>query len=196
MRPGEYIDKRHDNAIHTSAIAPGQSVRGDGDADNPSDIDGPGDADGNGDGDNDNPTPESYRFPDSDDKVAFAYGHPAGAAETQTIAGIVTRYFSAGARAAGAAACSLLAPTLVGLVASELGSQARPQDRGGCASVLSTLFKRRHRQLAGTVHVVEVRVEGHNAQVIVASRTMPAGEVLLQGGRRWTIEQLFPGTLP
>jgi hypothetical protein len=196
MGPGEYIDKRHDNAIHTSAIPPGQSVRGDGDADNPSDIDGPGDADGNGDNDNDNPTPESYRFPDSDDKAAFAYGHQASAAETRTITGVVTRYFAAGARADGAVACSLLLPTLASLVADEVGGKARPSDRGACAPVLSVLFKHMHAQLAGAVHVVEVRVEGHAAQVIIASRTMPAGDILLQDGRSWRIAQLFPGTLP
>ncbi|HTA98780.1 MAG TPA: hypothetical protein VK730_14205 [Solirubrobacteraceae bacterium] len=200
LQPGEHIDKLRDNTIETSAIPPGQSVRGDGDADNPSDIDGNGDADGNGDNDNDNPTPQSYRFPDADDRATFAYGHAASAAETKQITGIVTRYFAAGAHSDGALACSLLAPTLAKSLAEDFGPGARPSylhAGESCALVMAALFKHQHAQLAGAAHVVEVRVEGQTAQVIVTSRTMPAGQILLIGeGGRWRIEQLFAAALP
>jgi hypothetical protein len=200
LQPGEHIDKAHDNTIVTSRIPTGQSVRGDSDADNPSDIDGNGDADGSEDSDDDNPTPASYRFPDADDKAVFAYGHPAGASEAKQIKSVVVRYFLAGARADGAGACALLVPTLAGSVSEDFGIGARPsylRPGESCAPTMSAVFEHHHAELVGTIHVIEIRVDGGTAQAIVVSGTMPAGELLLEGRNgRWTIEQLFAGTLP
>jgi hypothetical protein len=188
----------------SSTIPPGQRLRGDGDADNPSDIDGNGDSDsvsvGGPDTDNDNPTPESYVFPDRDDKGTFAYGHPPSATAGRAIADVVKRYYAAASVDDGAAACSLLLPSLAGSVPGGYGQGAGPSYLSGgktCQAVLSMLFRHFHGELAEAIEVVEVRVKGDLAQAVLSSRTMRASSIFLtRRGGSWKIVALLGQPLP
>ncbi|MFZ2114906.1 MAG: hypothetical protein WAU77_14380 [Solirubrobacteraceae bacterium] len=189
--------------ITSSAIPPGQSLRGDGDADNPSDIDGNGDNDtaatGGPDRDNDSPTRASYDFPDRDDKVTFAYGHPPSATVGRAISTVVKRYYAAASMDDGAAACSLLIASLAHAVPEDYGQAGPSYLRGGktCQAVLSMLFQHFHEQLTEAVTVVEVRVEDSDAQVVFSSRKMPASHIFLVGqGHSWKVSALIGQPLP
>ncbi|HEX4837076.1 MAG TPA: hypothetical protein VFV03_00920 [Solirubrobacteraceae bacterium] len=188
--------------ITTSAIPPGQAIRGDGDTDNPADTDGNGDFDPGQDKDSDGPTLESYRFPDRDDKPTFAYGHPANAAEERAITSLVRRYYAAAAASEGASACAMLLPSLARAVPESYGhGSAGPeylQTGRTCQAVVSLLFEHFHQQLAEAIQVVNVRTNGRNhAQVVIGSRTMPASEIYLERqGSSWKVEQLLGQTLP
>lgn len=188
----------------SSVIPPGQHLRGDGDADNPTDIDGNGDSDsasvGGPDNDNDNPTRASYRFPDNDDKATFAYGHPPSAAERRVISSAVKRYYAAASVGDGAAACSLLLPSIVRSVPEDYGQAAGPSYLRGaktCQAVMSMLFQHFHEQLAEAITVVEVRDKGSSAQVVLSSRAMPASSIfLVRQGSSWKFPQLIGQPLP
>lgn len=189
--------------ITSSVIPPGQSLRGDGDADNPSDIDGNGDRDtagtGGPDRDNDNPTPESYDFPDRDDKATFAYGHPPSATVAGAILSVAKRYYAAASVEDGAAACSLLFAGLAHAVPEDYGHAGPSYLRGGktCQAVLSMLFQHFHEQLTEAITVVEVRVEGSDAQVVFSSRKMPASRIfLVRQGHSWKVSALIGQPLP
>ena len=180
--------------IVTSAIPAGQRDRGDGDADNPGDIDGNGDVDGE-DADSDYPVPGSYRLPDADDRATFDYGHTPVPAQRREISSLVERYFAAARAEDGAHACALLSPSLARSVPEDYGRGAGPAYlRGGktCAAVMSMLFKHSHGELAEPVDIVEVRVDGTRAQVVVSSRTLRASRILLHRDRRaWEVRELL-----
>ncbi|MGA9876285.1 MAG: hypothetical protein WBQ21_10790 [Solirubrobacteraceae bacterium] len=196
--------KTETGSITTSAIPPGQSVRGDGDADNPEDIDGNGDSDsasvGGPDNDNDSPTPQSYDFPDEDDKSTFAYGRKPNGVLGNAIASTIKRYYAAASAEDGAAACSLLLPSFAGAVPEDYGQTGGPSYLRGnktCQAVLSTLFRHLHAQLAEAIKVVEVRVKGGTAQVVFSSRSMPASHIfLLREGNSWKVSALLGQPLP
>lgn len=190
-------DAHEVSTITTKAIPTGQRVRGDGDADNPSDIDGNGDSDsarvGGPDNDVDTPVPESYRFPDSDDREAFAFGHSPGSASS-AINAVVKRYFAAAAAEDGASGCRLLIPSLASTVPdANVGANGAVRGRRStCAAALQSVFTHYHGELEGTVQVASIRVKEATAQVIVTSRTLRAGEIFLtrQSGS-WWIEELL-----
>ncbi len=191
--------KEERGTITTSAIPPGQSVRGDGDADNPGDTDGNGDIDPE-DEDSDYPTPGSYKFPDADDRATFAYGHAPSASEQARISAIVKRYYAAAAADDGAAACRLLLPSFAASVAESYGTgsgSSYTKDGKSCQAVLGLLLRRYRAELTEAIDVVEVRVHGETAQVVFSSRKMPASDILLD--RRhgsWWIAQPFGVQLP
>jgi hypothetical protein len=183
----------------TSRIPPGQRFRGDGDADNPGDIDGNGDIDPE-DSDSDYPVPESYRFPDSDDRATFLYGHSPSAAERAAISGVVKRYYAAATADEGAVACSLMPPTFARSVPEDYGQGAGPSYlRGGktCAAVMSMLFKHSHEELVEAVYIAEVRVEHATAQVVLTSRKMRASSIsLTHSAGSWKVQALLAQPLP
>jgi hypothetical protein len=185
--------------ITSSLIPRGQSLRGDGDADNPGDLDGNGDRDSS-DSDSDGPTPESYNFPDKDDKATFAYGHSASGPETRALRGIVKRYYAAASSGDGAAACSLLLPSLARSVPEDYSKVSGPSYlRGGktCQAVMSMLFRHFRKQLAEAITVVGVRVEGSTAQAVFSSRRMPASNILLmRQGSSWKVASILGQPLP
>ncbi len=184
--------------ITTSAIPPGQRFRGDGDADNPGDIDGNGDVDSS-DADSDYPIPASYKLPDEDDRPVFHYGHSPRATEGRAIANVAERYYAAAGAGDGASACSLLLSGIASSVAQDYGQAGPPYLRGGktCQAVLSMLFEHFREQLTEAVTVVEVRVDGVNAQVVLGSRKMPASTIpVRRQGRSWRIGQLLAQPLP
>jgi hypothetical protein len=184
----------------TSFIPRGQRLRGDGDADNPSDIDGNGDDDKKIDGDDDYPTPSSYKFPDKDDKESFAFGHPPSAAARRTLTSFVKRYYRAAAAEDGTTACSLLLPALASSTPEDYGGATGPAYLRGaktCRQIMKLLFKHLHAQLTEAVSVVEVRVKGADAQVILSSRRMPASEIQLELlGGMWKSQELIGQALP
>jgi hypothetical protein len=188
----------------TKVIPPGQRVRGDGDADNPGDIDGNGDSDvarvGGADGDNDNPTRASYAFPDRDDEETFAYGHTPAPAARRAIASVVERYFAAASTGDGATACSLLLSSIAAAAPADYGGTAGPPYLRGaktCQAVMSMLFRHLHEELAAAITIFEVRVHGAHAQVILSSKTQPAGDVfLLRQGSSWKLIGLVSQPLP
>lgn len=186
--------------LTTSAIPPGQSLRGDGDTDNPSDIDGNGDVDPGKDNDDDYPTAASYKFPDTDDKATFTYGHAPSVAEARALTSVVKRYYAAASAGDGAIACSLLLPAFARSVAETYGGVGGPAYlRGGksCQAVMSMLFKHDREQLSEAITVVKVRVQGSTAQVVLSSRKMRASVVVLtrQAGS-WRIGELIGQPLP
>ena len=191
-------------ATTTSVIPPGQAVRGDSDADNPGDIDGNGDSDsarvGGPDVDSDNPTTQSYRFPDSDDGPTFAYGHRPGAATGRAIASVVRRYYAAASAGSGAGACALLPSSLARTIPNGYGGPLGPAYTRGaktCQAALARLFDHFHKELAATIELVEVRVEGETARAIFSSRTLPASDVfLMQQGSSWKIVEVLGKPLP
>jgi hypothetical protein len=189
-----------ETTITTSRIPSGQPFRGDGDADNPSDIDGNGDVDPGRDSDNDYPTPNSYMFPDADDKATFAFGHWPSAAEARAIANVVRRYYAAGSVGDGIAACSLLSTSFVRSVPESYGQASGPPYLRGaksCASVIEMLFGHFHEELSEAVTVVEARVDGNEAQVVLGSRKMRASHVfLMREGRSWKVQELLGQVLP
>lgn len=186
--------------IITSTIPPGQRFRGDGDADNPGDTDGNGDIDPE-DGDSDYPVPESYRFPDSDDRATFAYGHAPGAAVQAAITATVKRYYAAASAGEGEAACQLLPPAIASSVAESYGQGVGQsyylQGAKTCREILTLLFHHFHGELSEAITVVEVRVKGNSAQVVLSSRKMPASDILLmRRNGAWRVEQLLANQLP
>jgi len=189
-----------ETSITTSLIPPRQRFRGDGDADNPGDGDGNGDIDPGHDKDNDYPTPNSYKFPDEDDQAVFDYGRRPSAAEGRTITGIVRRYYSDGAAGRGAAACSLLNPRFAAAAAESYGGAgglAYLRGAKSCASVLDMLFRHFAAELTEAPTILAVRVEGGQAQVVLASRKMRSSHVILmREGSLWRIGQLIGQPLP
>ncbi|MGA9285480.1 MAG: hypothetical protein WBV85_08555 [Solirubrobacteraceae bacterium] len=188
----------------SSVIPPGQRLRGDGDADNPNDVDGNGDSDaasvGGPDHDSDSPTRAGYKFPDSDDKATFAFGHSPSTSDRRAIVGVVRRYYAAAAAGDGAEACTLLVPSFAGSVVEDYGGASGPSYlQGGktCQAVLAMLFRHFHGELAEAITMVEVRVEAGAAQVVISSRTMPASRVLLaRQGNSWKVSELLGQPLP
>jgi hypothetical protein len=183
----------------TSAIPPGQRVRGDGDADNPGDLDGNGDHDH--DRDNDQPVPESYRFPDEDDKASFAYGRRASPVDERAIASVVMHYYAAAARGDGATACALLEGNLARTIPRSYGGQLAPVYMRGagttCAAVLRRFLQHYRQELAAPVEIASVRVAGATALAVVSSRTLRASELYLaRRGRSWQLTEVLGQTLP
>jgi hypothetical protein len=183
--------------IETSAIPPGQSLRGDGDADNPGDEDGNGDIDPE-DGDSDYPVPESYRFPDNDDKATYAYGRRPSAGAARAIQSVVERYYAAASAGDGATGCSLLPPIMARSVPEDYGQSGPSSERGKtCQAVLSRIFLDSHEPLAEAITVVEVRVSGSMAQAVFSSRKMRASSIfLIRQGGVWKVQELLGRPLP
>lgn len=185
--------------IITSAIPPGQRVRGDGDADNPGDTDGNGDIDPE-DEDSDYPTPNSYKFPDSDDRATFAYGHAPSASEQAAIPSVVKRYYAAAAADDGAAACRLLLPSFAASVAESYGvgsGSSYTKDGKSCEGVIGLLLRHYRAELTEAIDVVEVRVRGEGAQVVISSAKTPASDILLlRRDGTWWVTQPFGVRLP
>lgn len=62
---------------------------------------------------------------------------------------------------------------------------------------MSRLFEHSHRELAGRVEVVGVRVSGDLAHVQLGSRTLPASFILVRRmGGVWRIDSLLGVELP
>jgi hypothetical protein len=144
---------------------------------------------------------------DTDDEPERDYGHKASAADAKAIGALVTRYYAAGARGDGAAACALTARTFASTVPAdygqELGSAIPPGAetylRGAktCAAVLSLLFEHARSQITAPVAVIGVRLKGSYGYALVGSMTLPTSliEVEREDGV-WRVDGLMGRPLP
>lgn len=150
------------------------------------------------DSDEDNDNPGGSRY-DADDSPVLRFGHAASAAQERAIASLVKRYYAAGAAGDGASACSLLYPLLAESVVEEYAQS--PGLRGKtCAEVLSKLFKRRHRELAGDVAALKptvVRVSGDHGLALVRFGATRERRLLLRRERgAWKMDVLLDVGVP
>lgn len=174
-------------------LATGSLPLNDGDVDNyrDSDLDAaPHDA--SVDSDNDAPIQEGPRFPDRDDGFTLNLGRGVAPAEKRTLVALVRRYMSAARALDGASVCSLLTPE----AAASLGSEVSHAG-DSCQASAKALLARFHQQLAASVEIVDVRIVGKAAEVVVGSRALSASVVLLQrNGAAWKVGQLLATHLP
>lgn len=153
--------------------------------------------------------PENSDPVKTDDYPLTAYGHPASPVEKSEITTLVRRYYAVAARDDAALACTLLYsplardPALTRTVPEDLYSRpARPRvlPGEGCAQVLSRLFKRRHRTLAGeaaSLRVTGVRVDGPHGVALLGFATV--GEewiAVVREGTAWKLHALLGILLP
>jgi len=104
------------------------------------------------DNDNDNPGRSHY---DEDDNAIVYLGHAASAADRRAITALIKRYYQAAAASDGVTACALI----YSLMAESVAEEYRPALRGGsCGEVMSKLFARNHRLLAGEVATLRVTI--------------------------------------
>jgi hypothetical protein len=150
------------------------------------------------DSDEDNDNPGGSRY-DADDSPVLRFGQAANHAEERAIASLVRRYYAAGAAGDGASACSLLYPLLAESVAEEYAQSLGLRGKT-CAQVLSKLFKRRHRELAGDVAALAltvVRVGGDRGLALVRFGATRERRVLLRRERgAWKMDVLLDVGVP
>jgi hypothetical protein len=150
------------------------------------------------DSDNDNDNPGKSRY-DGDDGPVLHFGHAASAAEERAVAALVKRYYAAGAAGDGATACSLIDSLLAESVVEEYAQS--PALRGKtCAEVLSKLFRRRHRELAGDIATLKptvVRVSGDRGLALVRFGATRERRLLLRRERgAWKMDVLLDVGVP
>jgi len=184
------------SAMPRRVLIAGRQPLSDGDADNPEDLDGNPDPIEEGhDGDKDVRTRASYIFPDSDDVEAFNYGHAADATQRASITQVVERYDRAAREGDGAAACSLLLPSVARAVPATYGQgvgSSEPHPRQTCAGVASALLRKYRRMLQPSMTVVAARVQGIRAEAILGSFSGPASNIFLdRQGSAWRVEQVL-----
>jgi hypothetical protein len=151
-----------------------------------------------GDEDRDNGDKPSYL--DGDDASVSNFGHAAGASEARAIAALLRRYYAAAAEGSGAKACPLLYYIVAESLPEEYGRPPGPLYLSGadsCQAVLSRVFARFHAQLAQAPTVKAVRVEGDQAQALLAWSKLPAGSIeLRREGSVWKLNMPLALALP
>lgn len=147
------------------------------------------------DGDFDNDKLVAKGYFDGDDGRIRYFGHPANREDARALIALVERYYAAAAADDGAAACLLLNSRSV--------SGARVEDYRGvrgeihvkgntCAEGMSGLFAYYHDQLIIPTRIVDIRVSGKNASVLLASTSLPASEVPARyEGGTWRINGIL-----
>ena len=157
---------------------------------------------GDADNDTDNDRADNAKkgYYDPDDGEVLTYGRAPSAAEERELGVLVRRYYAAAAAFDGAAACSMLKPTLADSLPEDYGRAPGPAYLRGsktCAAVLSRLFEHTHREVPSAPYVTGVRIRGDEALVVLGSRIAPASFVILQReGSTWKIANLLADPLP
>jgi ketosteroid isomerase-like protein len=142
---------------------------------------------------------ENSGYRDADDGTSFSYAHTANAADEQTIAATVKRYYAIAAAGDGQRACSMLMPSLVRAVPLDYGRLGPPYLRGAktCRTVLALLFRHLHSGLSAPIAVTGVLVDGDHAYALLGSAKTPAGYITLQREHgAWKIAVLLGGGMP
>jgi hypothetical protein len=144
------------------------------------------------------PAPRHERYPHGDTSIQ-KYGSKAGSSDSGTIASAVTRYYAAIAAGDGAAACSLLAPSVARAIVKTF-SRA-PALRGkGCSEIIPKLLKvgaGPTRAAFVGVKVTSVRVDGNRAFALLHSRETPSGEIpMIREAGTWKVNALIGSNLP
>jgi hypothetical protein len=144
-------------------------------------------------------------YDDKNNNSVLDYGHEAGAAEKQTVAAVVQRYYAAAAADNGVKACSMLYSTLAEAVPEDYGQgSAGPsylRSGNSCPAVMVLMFKHFHSQLAAELPVLEVthvRLVGRRGLAIVGFEgKMPERQIpVIRERRTWKLVALLDSELP
>jgi hypothetical protein len=144
---------------------------------------------------------------DSDDGTVRRYGREPGAADAKAIAALVKRYYAAGSRGDGTAACALTVPAFAATIPYDYGQELGPATPPGaaallrgsktCAAVLTLLFEHAHDQLAAPVEVTGIRLKGDYGYALVDSMTLPISRIEVgRGDGVWKVDGLLGRPLP
>lgn len=137
---------------------------------------------------------------DRDDSPFLDAARPAGPAVARAITTVVNRYYAVAAGDDGAAACSLLLPSLAAATPLDYGGSAGPAYlRGGktCPEILTRLFKYAHAQLAGSIAVTGMRATRNQAYVLLHSATLPYPYITVEKYHgTWKVTDLIGATQP
>lgn len=135
----------------------------------------------------------------NDDEGVLGYGHAANAADREQAAALLNRYIAASAAENGAVACRLLVPFIAESAAENLG-HSRGLRGSTCPVVMTKLFERNHRLLVkkhASLHVMNVRVEGDKALVILNYSAIPEVRQIAvrRVGSGWRVLEFLDGIL-
>ncbi len=151
------------------------------------------------DGDEDfDDTRQYHGSPANDDLALLAsYGPRASPAVARAVTSLVKRYYAASAAGNGAAACALLTANLAGGLATGQGQTGQGENHT-CAATISLLLAQQHQQLlsenVATMTVTAVHVKGNLGLAVLAFKTTPESEIVLEReGHTWKIDALFGG---
>ena len=163
-------------------------------------VEGDGHLDSDSDSDNDRAESARLGYNDSDDGPALSYGHPASAAERETIESMIKRYYAAAVAADGRRGCALMYSLLEESIQQDFGEAPGPgymHGAKGCPAVLSLLFAHNRKRFAGGAKVTGVRVLVNKGHVFIGSSEAPAGILEVKRERGvWKIDSVFAGALP
>jgi hypothetical protein len=151
------------------------------------------------DGDYDDRTGGYY---DSDDGAVLDYGHAASERQRAAVGDLVRRYYAVAVSDDGAAACSLVVPSV--RASAEMFGRRRgtlPFFRGnGCAQVLTRLLAKAGPQLrvyAQSLQVAGVRLRGAGALAVLRFRGHPSRYIqLLRERGVWRMGEVLDRELP
>jgi hypothetical protein len=147
----------------------------------------------------------SRKVEENDDEEIEIYGRPATAAEHRSTVAFAKSYFAAAAAEDGAAACTLLVPTLAKAIAGDYEKPSDPSYLHGktCAQVMTKLFKHRHKLMtaeAAGLEVTDVRVSQTTKTAFILLAFKGIRERRFMGvesfGKAWKLEALMDSQYP
>jgi hypothetical protein len=145
----------------------------------------------------------SRKVEQHDDEEIEIYGKAASPAEWQSAAGLARSYFTAAAAEDGAAACSLLVPSLAQGIAGNYEHPSDPSYLHGktCPEVMTKLFKHRHKLMAkeaAGLEITDVRVTTRTAFVLLAFKGIRERRYMgvERFGKDWKLEALLDSQYP
>jgi hypothetical protein len=154
------------------------------------------------DSDNDNVEEKGATgFYDGDDSSVIDFGQPASPADRQVVTALVRRYYAAAVAENGSGMCELLYKYLAEVVLPEdYGTHEGPTFAHGlttCRAILTASSKHLHSTYLAGVKVVQVRVKGDEAMIILGSPVAPASytSAKLEDGV-WKLDHTFSTSLP
>ena len=165
-------------------------------------VSGPAPVDSKADADKDNDI--GAPGDDTNNNLAFDFGHAASPSEQRAITTLVKDYYTAALTDNGARGCALLYSTLAeaapGDDSREPGTAPYMQGAKTCAAVLTKLFNHFHAQLAAELpklRVTRVRLEEHHGFAFLSFGTLPERRISVQReGHVWKMTQIYDEELP
>lgn len=145
------------------------------------------------DGDRDSAVAKGY---DSDDY----FGHAAANADRRAIMAVIERYYQAAASGDGQQGCRLLYSLLLETLPEEYEASAGGRPEATCATIMSSLFRRRHEQLAldsAKLTFAGVRVDGAQGWALVHFGTERERRLLVhREGSVWKVDSVSDLNVP